>query len=222
MKKTIATIVPTSYLFQFNSNCVQKDRQYVLSRFAYCHRIEDEWILESPLSHAVVILHDIRAIHALFLLIRPHRAVDLAAKVPGLTKKVALELFEFLYNAGVLASVDESDELLQWEFHDLLFHSRSRAGRHANPYGRTDRFVGKVKPPTVVKKQKSKIKIDLYKPDIDQLRKADQPFTKVLEERRSKRDHGKTAITKNEVGEFLYRSARVRKIFTANGLEFTN
>lgn len=204
-------------------NYVQKSRYYVLSRFAYCHRVEDRWILESPLGHASVILEDIREIAVLFLLTHPHRSVDVPSKVPGLSQKEALHLFQLFYNAGALSVADEKDESLrQWEFHDLLFHARSRTGRHANPYGKTNRFVGKVKTPPVVKPQMSGTKIDLYKPDIDQLFRADVPFTRVLEARQSKREHGKSAITKTEVGEFLYRSARVRKVFQVKGFEFTN
>jgi oxazoline/thiazoline dehydrogenase len=218
MKHTFATLVPTSPKFKYKSNCIRPRKRFVLSRFAYCHRIDNQWILESPLSHAVVILHDIRAIALLFLLTQPQRPID----IPDLSTKTSMQLFELFYNAGALSAVNEKSELQQWEFHDLLFHTRSRTGRHANPYGRTDRFVGKVEPPAVVKKQISKIKIDLYKPDIDQLSESDAPFTKVLEERKSRRDHGKSAITKAEVGEFLYRSARVRKIFSVNGFEFTN
>ncbi len=223
MKNTLATLVPTSPKFKFKSNCVQSRQRFVLSRFAYCHRIDDEWILESPLSHAIVILQDIRAVAVVFLLTDPHRSIDVAAKVPGLSKQEALHLFGLFYNAGALSTADEKNEALaQWEFHDLLFHVRSRAGRHSNPYGRTDRFVGKVKSPPVVKPEMSGTKIDLYKPDIDQLCGDDVPFTKVLESRRSKRKYGKSAITKKEVGEFLYRSARVRKIFEVNGFEFSN
>jgi SagB-type dehydrogenase family enzyme len=223
MKNTLATLVPTSPKFRFKSNCIQSQQRFVLSRFAYCHRIEDEWILESPLSHAVVILHDIRAIAVLFLLNQPQRVSDVSGKVPDLSKKDALLLFELLFNAGVLSTADENNEALsQWEFHDLLFHTRSRTGRHANPYGKTDRFVGKVKPPPILKPRMSGTKIRLYKPDIDRLCREDVPFIKVLEERCSKRKHGKSAITKTEVGEFLYRSARVRKVFKVNKFEFTN
>ncbi|MCI0612695.1 dehydrogenase, partial [bacterium] len=223
MKNTLATLVPTSPKFKFKSNCIQSRQRFVLSRFAYCHRIDGEWILESPLSHAFVILQDVRAVAVVFLLTDPHCSIDVAAKVPGLSKKAALHLFELFYNAGTLSTADEKNEaLIQWEFHDLLFHTRSRTGRHANRYGKTDRFVGKVKPPPVVKPEMSGTKIDLYKPDIDQLCRNDVPFTKVLESRRSERKHAKSAITKKEVGEFLYRSARVRKIFEVNRFEFSN
>src|SRR5262245_5965312 len=115
-----------------NLHSVQKNRYYVLSRFAYCHRVEDQWILESPLADSFVILEDIRAIAVVFLFTDPHRTIDIPAKVPGLTKKNALQLFELFYKAGAISPVNEKDESLsQWEFHDLLFHARSRTGRHS-------------------------------------------------------------------------------------------
>jgi oxazoline/thiazoline dehydrogenase len=55
--------------------------------------------------------------------------------------------------AGVAAAADadgslEEDrrpDLMQWEFHDLLFHGRSRSGRHSDPVGAQFRFRGKLK-----------------------------------------------------------------------------
>jgi SagB-type dehydrogenase family enzyme len=63
--------------------------------------------------------------------------------------------------------------------------------------------------------------IDLHKPDISVLRRTEIAFTRVLEERRSEREHGERAIMESELGDFLYRSARIRKVFTVDGYEFT-
>ena len=81
----------------------------------------------------------------------------------------------------------EEDEanLNQWEFHDLLFHSRSRLGRLSNPYGETYRFLGKLQPAPAVPPKRSNEVIELYKPNIDQLKVTDKPFTWVLETRKS-------------------------------------
>jgi SagB-type dehydrogenase family enzyme len=43
----------------------------------------------------------------------------------------------------------------------------------------------------------------------------------VLEERRSEREHGERSIRESELGDFLYRSARIRDVFTVDGYEFT-
>ena len=47
----------------------------------------------------------------------------------------------------------------QWEFHDLLFHARSRLGRHANPYG------GRIPPPVAFEPIEESLEgIELYAP----------------------------------------------------------
>ena len=51
-----------------------------------------------------------------------------------------------------------------------------------------------------------------YKPDIEQLKEDDPPFTRVLESRRSIRGYSKLPITAQQLGEFLYRVARVRQV----------
>jgi len=54
--------------------------------------------------------------------------------------------------------------------------------------------------------------IDLYKPDMEKLEQEDFPFTLVIEHRRSLREYGERPITDRELGEFLYRTARVKHV----------
>jgi SagB-type dehydrogenase family enzyme len=54
-------------------------------------------------------------------------------------------------------------------------------------------------------------------PDLDLAAKADPPFTEVLEGRRSTRAHDPAApVTLDQLGELLYRSARIRRVFTGS------
>jgi SagB-type dehydrogenase family enzyme len=85
-------------------------------------------------------------------------------------------------------------------------------GRHSNPYGGTYRFVGKIKPLQAVKPRMSEEVIELFKPDLESLRSREVSFTQVLEVRRSIRTHGEFPITAEQLGEFLYRCARVKHI----------
>jgi SagB-type dehydrogenase family enzyme len=57
---------------------------------------------------------------------------------------------------------------------------------------------------------------------VDELKQSDLPFTKVLEERKSLRAHGDTTLTANQLGEFLYRAARVREIIPTEHGELCN
>ena len=47
---------------------------------------------------------------------------------------------------GNLRAAEGDQDLVLWDFHDLLFHARSTPGRHANPLGGTFPYAG-VSPP---------------------------------------------------------------------------
>ena len=105
----------------------------------------------------------------------------------------------------------EALALQEWSFHDLLFHSRSRQGRHRYPYGASYRFEGVREPlPAVTEVQADQQMIPLPKPDLDRLRSRDPGFVDVVESRRSWRTNGPEPLTLEQLGEFLFRAARVR------------
>jgi SagB-type dehydrogenase family enzyme len=107
---------------------------------------------------------------------------------------------------------DDSVPLRQWEFHDLFFHSRSRIGRHEYPLGGTLRFHDTLPPLPAVKPPMSEHRIALHKPDMSALEVGDIPFSRVSESRRSIRSQAAQPISAIQLGEFLYRSARVKVI----------
>jgi SagB-type dehydrogenase family enzyme len=119
---------------------------------------------------------------------------------------------DFIFEHTTQTQYPEGETLAQWDFHDLLFHSRSRLGRHENPFGGTYRFQGKIAPLPAVKREMSEETIDLYRPDMEELEQHDHPFSLVLEHRRSIREYGERPITARALGEFLYRSARVKEL----------
>lgn len=224
--KLLAVLVPLTDRFRYRSNCVHHRRSYTLSRFACLRREDDSLILESPLAPARVVLHHGAAAACVAALcVKGCRAKDLAASVEGLSAEIALKLLEFLCNAGAISSVnargetaENSDPALEsWEFHDLLFHSRSRVGRHGNLYGRVNRFHLPDEMQPVFNKGVPVHRIDLFRPDIASLCEQDLPFTRVLEERRSNRTRGKKMITSDQVGEFLFRSACARSAVNPEG-----
>jgi SagB-type dehydrogenase family enzyme len=51
----------------------------------------------------------------------------------------------------------------------------------------------------------------LYRPDLDRIKHEDLPFAYVQETRRTIREYGSRSITQQQLGEFLYRVARVRE-----------
>lgn len=219
----IATLAPISQYFQFNEMEIGNDTKYCLSRFAYTHKDNGEMVLESPLGHSKVFLHDWRISAFVNMLSQPCSVNDISKTIPDVNEDVVKQVFVFLLNANAICKVDEDGTiaeennkvLLQWEFHDLLLHARSRAGRHSNPVGGSYRFMKKIETLPAVKTKMNGKTVELYKPDIEKLKQDDAPFTSIIEKRCSLREYADGPMTVNQLGEFLYRSARVRKIMDA-------
>jgi SagB-type dehydrogenase family enzyme len=215
--ESLATLVPISLYFEYGSRNVAADGRYLLSRFAYARAEGGEAILESPLSHGRVILHDRRAATLIHALARPGRLEELASRVADMPAEAAERLLTLLLNSGMLTELsneetsveDENSSLRSWEFHDLLFHSRSRIGRHDSPAGGTYRLVGQIDPPPALKPACSAEVIALDRPDLERLKREDPPFALVQDARRSIREYDTKPITLQQLGEFLYRVGRV-------------
>ncbi len=207
------------------SDAPQPDSRWMISRFSLMRRAHGRLLLESPLARAHIELHHPQAAAMVALLSAPQTASELAAEARGISPATARHFLELLVRAGFATAAtaegapaeDADASLAQWEFHDLFFHSRSREGRHGNAYGGVGRFPGGA--PPAVKPAMSEECIVLHAPDIDHLRESDVPLTRVLEDRKSRRDHGAPPISARELGEFLYRAARVtRTVQTSKGL----
>ena len=228
---SLATVVPLSPGIKLQLPELEQQTKYITSRFAYCHRDKGQIILESPLSPVQLIVADWQGVAIWAALMQPLNSKEIAAKITELTVS-RVELFlRILLGAGMISSVaeEENKALVQWEFHDLLFHGKTRMGRQLNPVGKSYRFRDKSKPLPVVKPRKFKEYIYLYKPDMRELgesntvsTRSDRPFSWVLEERKSLRTQGDKPITADQLGEFLYRCARVRDIFTKDNRQLSD
>jgi SagB-type dehydrogenase family enzyme len=212
--RPLATLMPISFYFGYASLSLASGRHYRLSRFAFTRAEDGETILESPLSYARMILHDWRATALVHDLARP-RLPDASADPIPMLPATRNQLMTLLLNARMLTDAEgtekplEDPSLRSWEFHDLLFHSRSRIGRHDLPVGGTYRFVGELNPPRALKSARADESIPLYRPDLEQLKVEDPPFALVQETRRSIREFDAKPITLQQLGEFLYRVGRV-------------
>jgi len=215
----LATLTPTSPYFTYPGRSVNLAQCYALSRFAFTRVDEGLTLLESPLAHCRLLLHDWRASALLQTLALPVHVAEAAESIPGLSVDAAAKVMTLLLNAAMLGEADDSGRsatdrapaLQAWEFHDLLFHTRSRQGRHDLPMGGTCRFAGKLDCPSALKPAASCEFVALNKPNLESLQREDPPFAQVLEQRRSIRQYGEKPIAFNELGEFLYRVARVKE-----------
>ncbi|GET39755.1 SagB family peptide dehydrogenase [Microseira wollei] len=226
----IAKVVPLAPAPALAIGEVSAERSYVLSRFAYLHRQNSQIVLESPLSKVQLVIPDWRGGAILAELNQPCSYSQLCQKISGISANAVQQFLNLLDAAKMLSEVkiegeiaeDKQDALVQWEFHDLLFHSKVRTGRHRQPVGRTYRFLDKITQLPAIKSQVTDSIISLYRPDIEALKKNDLPFTRVLEERKSIRHYGNQPISDRQLGEFLYRSLRVRNILKTETEELSN
>lgn len=237
----LLTLRPLSEYFRYQENRADAEHRYRLSRFA-CLRAAGigaadadishgaragGWRVESPLAHADLTLHMPLAIQALDRLTSADAcdAAALAQAVPGLGAETALRLLDLCANAALLVDADrpdperESEQLAQWDFHDLLFHSRSRLGRHANPYGGTYPFKDRFAAPPVVKPPNGAPRIALHRPGTD-APELQRRFFEVLDSRASIREQGDPPIALDQLGTFLWYSARIKKLAAEAGVSF--
>jgi oxazoline/thiazoline dehydrogenase len=217
----LATLSPASVYFSFSPAPVNPQAEYVLSRFACLHRDGHEMVMESPLAHGAITLHGWEAAAIAAELAKAETLAALSEQLPDVPPDGVVLFLEMLLGAGFVLELkpgetcpEEREALVQWEFHDLLFHARSRLGRHANPYGGTYRFHHKIQPLPATKSGVTENAIPLYRPDMDALRQEDFPFTLVVEERKSIREYAKEPITERQIGEFLFRTARVKALLS--------
>ncbi|MCI0416099.1 SagB family peptide dehydrogenase [bacterium] len=216
-EKLLATQIPQSPYFVYEERKVNAESKYVLSRFAYLHADRNQIVVESPLSYSRVILHHWIASAVIHMLAQPVSAKDLCRMIPELPEATASELISLLLSSGIvrelnnlgLSREDGIASLQSWEFHDFLFHSRSRGGRHDHPSGGTYRLAGILDPPPVLKKMNRGKFLPLYRPDLEKLQQKDPAYARVQEERCSIREYAKEPISIQQLGEFLYRVGRV-------------
>ena len=188
----------------------------VLSRFAYMRRRGDEMVLESPRAGALFRICNPRIAAALLMLSTPQQIKKLRRQdgFPG------VELLALLVDCHIVFKIDfarskglrpdEGDSaLVLWDFHDLLFHTRSTQGRHANPTGGVYPYAGAIAPPPAVRPRWPGKKIDLRKlaaaPSLPI-----SPAAGLLRERHSTRDFDVgRPITLAELARFLDAAARI-------------
>ena len=216
----LATLIPISSSFKHQWAHIQDNQVYRISRFAYTRRYEDGYTyMESPLAHARLRLEHTVAATIIYHLGKAMTAHELIQTLPeadeddvaSVLALLVMGNFAFPTTSEKPEGEDEDDTLLQWEFHDLLFHSRSRKGRHDNMLGGTYRFEDHLPPQPMIKQGQWPVTIPLPRPDMERIRRTDPSLTDVMEARTSLRSHGTKAITLEQIGEFLYRVARVKE-----------
>ncbi|CCI23764.1 conserved hypothetical protein [Microcystis aeruginosa PCC 9809] len=189
-----------------------------LSRFAYQHPYEGTMVLESPLSKFRVKLLDWRASAILAQLAQPQTLGSLTPP-PYLGAETAYQFLNLLWATGFMTADPEPPSLQLWEFHNLLFHSRNRNGRHDYPVTDKKRCIDQWSDFPVVKPPMSDRIVPLPRPNLGTLICNDATLTEAIETRKSVREYDDShPISIEQLGEFLYRTARVKELLDVEEL----
>ena len=189
----------------------------VLSRFAYMRRRGAEMVLESPRAGALFRICDPKIATVITMFSQPRQIRHLRREegFPGIELLALLLDSQILFKVGAAAGETElrltegGHSLALWDFHDLLFHTRSTEGRHANPLGGVYPCAGIISPLPAVRPSWPGKKIGLRNAPAG-LPDAILPITKLLRERHSTRSFDdRRPITLAELSQFLDGTARV-------------
>ena len=186
---------------------------FSLSRFAYQRQYKGAMVLESPLSKFRVELLDWRASALLALLAQPQslEALDIFT---DLSTDIVQQFVHLLWATQFLIAEPEPFSLQLWEFHNLLFHSRSRIGRHDHPTADIARFIDKLPKFPVVRPPMSDKIIPLPHPNLEVVMQGDRTLTEAIETRQSIREYDDAyPISLEQLSELLYRTARAKDIY---------
>jgi oxazoline/thiazoline dehydrogenase len=190
-----------------------------LSRFTVVRAADGKLVAERPGGQASVELEPAVA----GVLVALARWTSVTEGVGGLSVQLSRAVIDLFAGAGLLAPGGPEDDkessdaaFAQWHPADLWLHARSRGGRLIKGYGGSYPLAGRFPPLPAIPAPWPGPRIELPRPDLEVTLNADPPFTEVLERRRSVREHDATEpITLAQLGELLYRSARVRRVFTS-------
>jgi SagB-type dehydrogenase family enzyme len=188
----------------------------VLSRFAYMRRRGNEIVLESPRAGALFKICNPKIAAALAMLSMPQQIKQLRRQdgFPGVAFLALLVDCQIVLKIDVagergLRPAEGDHNLVLWDFHDLLFHTRSMEGRHANPLGGVYPHAGVISPLPAVRPSWPGKKIDLGKFSAAHP-EAISPVAKLLRERHSMRSFDvQRPITVAELSRLLDSTARV-------------
>jgi oxazoline/thiazoline dehydrogenase len=215
--RDVALLVPTASGFRFDPALPDSSAPLKLSRFAYLVADHGRLVVQSPLGCAKLELVDQTVARALAALAGGCSINELEATVPTLGAGAIRGLALLMLNAAALVAAGDPEEPGSaasgwWEFHDLLFHTRSRRGRHNAPYGGTYPHEALLPEPKLTKPTQTNDAVSLPRHDHDHLQHTEAPFSDVLERRRSVRDYAPEPPTFEQLGEFLYRSMRYQAV----------
>lgn len=196
-----------------------------LSRFATLQPERDLLVAASSLSTLAVGCAD-AALGAVLAAAARGVGPETVARTLGVPPEVATRVLDELVTARILvtdaefAAEHDDAPLAYWSPEELRLHQRSRVGRHVLPVGGTYRLRDRFAPQPLRRRYDGDRAVELPVPDLTTIVKADPPFSQVVGDRRSVREHDEAApLTVHRLAEFLYRAQHTTAAGEAGGQE---
>jgi SagB-type dehydrogenase family enzyme len=229
----LLSVVPLTVHSRFHPVPLNPDLPIRLSAFAGLRTDGSVYRLESPLALHRVLLHRAEAVTLLASLASAVTPAAVVASLP-FAAALAADALAYLAATGMVVQAEDAaagnadgttadrppafaedtdPDLLGWSPTDLSFHIASTLGRHDDDFGDTYP-TGHTAPVDPVVKPQTWPYIRLHRPRWEELHEADPTLTAAIEGRRSVRRHGPAPVTLTELGDLLYRTARVRSLIT--------
>ncbi|GAA4421436.1 SagB/ThcOx family dehydrogenase [Actinokineospora soli] len=223
------SVVPVARDAVFRFRPVDPTLPVRLSRFAALRTSDGELLVESPLARFQVVLHRRMVSRVVVAMCAATSVVELA-RVLDIEEAVVADIVGYLVATGIVllgrwrerdpGRVPRFDEdadpaLIRWSHHDLLFHARTRMGRHGGLTGVTFPHAETSPPPSVVKPRRTGRRFPLHRPSSADLAANDPPLLEVVENTRLCQEM-RGPVTAAQIGELLFRAARVRSVSPAS------
>jgi SagB-type dehydrogenase family enzyme len=222
----LLSVVPLTMRSRFYPVPLAAGAPFRLSVYACLRADGREYSIESPLSLHRVVLHRTAAMRLIAPLASPITPDAFTAAL-SLAEPAAARVLEYLAAAGMVVGAqgagntsvfaeDLDTAVVGWSPVEMMFHIRSTLGRHDHNFGVTYP-TGTTRPVEPVVKPQASRYIPLHAPRWEDLRRSDPPVVVAMEVRRSVRRYAGSPITAAQLGDLLYRTARVRSLITAPG-----
>ncbi len=213
----LLSAIPVTQFPVFPAEPVPADRLVKLSRFSTMRPDGGGLLLESPRARYRVALLRPPAMLVVSSLAGPVTVAQIA-ETTGVPEPVVTDVVTFLVAAGVALLADDwagfaedtDADLDVWSPGDLLFHARSRTwqkGGSADPGARREGAE-----PPVVKQIAAGSTFPLHRPDPAEVRATDPTLGTLLESDHTCPEMNERALSAEQIGELLYRAARVRSV----------
>ncbi|MVT25112.1 SagB/ThcOx family dehydrogenase [Nesterenkonia alkaliphila] len=178
-----------------------------LSRHAVLVPADSGWHLEAPHSWCDLLFPNLEQLH---------RCLETSGRT-------SLEEQVLLWGGALVEPREEQERLShrQWSAHELWFHERSRRYGRERGFGGTFWARDIFPPPPLQPAEAPAVTVRFAAADLEALGARSLSLHRALEDRRSIRRHDDDApLDRDRLGEFLYRTARLRLVQEVEGVDY--